>query len=51
MTKGVSTIAIDGPAAAGKTVVGRELADQLEFSFLDFTYKITGTDNRLPFHT
>lgn len=35
MTKGVSTIAIDGPAAAGKTVVGRELADQLEFSFLD----------------
>ena len=31
----VSTIAIDGPAASGKTVVGRSLAKQLKFRFLD----------------
>jgi len=31
----VSTIAIDGPAASGKTVVGRALAKQLKFRFLD----------------
>ena len=31
----VSTIAIDGPAASGKTVVGRHLAIQLGFQFLD----------------
>ena len=35
MARGVSTIAIDGPVAAGKTVVGRELAGRLRFSFLD----------------
>ena len=35
MARGVSTIAIDGPVAAGKTVVGRELAGRLGFSFLD----------------
>ena len=28
-------IAIDGPAAAGKTVVGRELARRLGFKYLD----------------
>ena len=31
----VSTIAIDGPAASGKTVVGRALAKRLNFRFLD----------------
>ena len=31
----VSTIAIDGPAASGKTVVGRNLAQKLGFQFLD----------------
>ena len=31
----VSTIAIDGPAASGKTVVGRNLAQTLGFQFLD----------------
>jgi cytidylate kinase len=31
----VSVIAIDGPVASGKTVVGRELALQLGFEFLD----------------
>jgi CMP/dCMP kinase len=31
----VSVIAIDGPAAAGKTAVGRELARRLEFRCLD----------------
>ena len=31
----VSTIAIDGPAASGKTVVGRTLAKRLSFRFLD----------------
>ena len=31
----VSTIAIDGPAASGKTVVGRHLAKTLGFQFLD----------------
>ena len=35
MTPGVNTIAIDGPVAAGKTVVGHALADRLGFSFLD----------------
>jgi len=32
---GVSVIAIDGPAAAGKTAVGRELARTLGFAYLD----------------
>jgi cytidylate kinase len=32
---GVSVIAIDGPVAAGKTVVGRELARCLGFRYLD----------------
>ena len=32
---GVRVIAIDGPVAAGKTVVGRELALMLGFEFLD----------------
>ena len=32
---GKPTIAIDGPAASGKTVVGRELASRLESRFLD----------------
>jgi cytidylate kinase len=32
---GVSVIAIDGPVAAGKTVVGRELARRLGFKYLD----------------
>ena len=31
----VSTIAIDGPVASGKTVVGRRLAKKLGFQFLD----------------
>jgi CMP/dCMP kinase len=31
----VNVIAIDGPVAAGKTVVGRELARRLGFRFLD----------------
>jgi cytidylate kinase len=31
----LTVIAIDGPAAAGKTVVGRELARRLGFKFLD----------------
>ena len=31
----VIVIAIDGPAAAGKTVVGRELANRLGFKYLD----------------
>ena len=31
----VSVIAIDGPVAAGKTVVGRELARRLGFKYLD----------------
>ena len=31
----VSVIAIDGPVAAGKTVVGRKLARQLSFRYLD----------------
>lgn len=35
MPPGVSVIAIDGPAAAGKTVVGRELARALGFAYLD----------------
>ena len=29
------SIAIDGPVAAGKTVVGRQLADELNYRFLD----------------
>ena len=32
---GKLTIAIDGPVASGKTVVGRELADRLRCRFLD----------------
>ena len=35
MACGVSVIAIDGPAAAGKTAVGRELARTLGFAYLD----------------
>ena len=35
MPPGVSVIAIDGPAAAGKTAVGRELARALDFAYLD----------------
>ena len=35
MTHGVRVIAIDGPVAAGKTVVGRELARRLGFRYLD----------------
>ena len=35
MADSVSTIAIDGPVAAGKTVVGRQLAHQLGFRYLD----------------
>ena len=35
MGGGASVIAIDGPVAAGKTVVGRELAQRLGFKFLD----------------
>ena len=34
-TVGVSVIAIDGPVAAGKTVVGGELARRLGFKYLD----------------
>ena len=35
MTREISVIAIDGPVAAGKTVVGRELARALGFGYLD----------------
>jgi CMP/dCMP kinase len=35
LAEGVSVIAIDGPAAAGKTVVGRALALRLGFQYLD----------------
>lgn len=35
MTPGVTVIAIDGPVAAGKTVVGRALAEELRFAYLD----------------
>ena len=35
MVRGVSVIAIDGPVAAGKTAVGRELARALGFGYLD----------------
>jgi len=35
LPKNVAVIAIDGPAAAGKTVIGRELAHRLGFKFLD----------------
>ena len=35
MPPGVSVIAIDGPAAAGKTAVGRILARTLDFAYLD----------------
>lgn len=35
MSSGASVIAIDGPVAAGKTVVGRELARRLGFKYLD----------------
>jgi cytidylate kinase len=35
LAREVSVIAIDGPAAAGKTVVGRELARTLGFGYLD----------------
>ncbi|MEE3014009.1 MAG: (d)CMP kinase [Chloroflexota bacterium] len=35
MPSKINVISIDGPAAAGKTVVGRNLAQTLEFSYLD----------------
>ncbi|PKB71998.1 MAG: cytidylate kinase [SAR202 cluster bacterium Io17-Chloro-G6] len=35
LARGISTIAIDGPVAAGKTAVGRELAHSLGFAYLD----------------
>ncbi len=35
MARGVSVIAIDGPVAAGKSAVGRELARTLGFGYLD----------------
>ena len=35
MSRQVNVIAIDGPTAAGKTVVGRLLAHQLGFKYLD----------------
>ena len=35
MGRQVNVIAIDGPAAAGKTVVGRMLAHRLDFRYLD----------------
>ena len=35
MAREVSVIAIDGPVAAGKTMVGRELARRLGFKYLD----------------
>ncbi len=35
MAREVSVIAIDGPVAAGKTAVGRELARTLGFGYLD----------------
>ena len=35
MSGGVSVIAIDGPVAAGKTVVGRKLARRLGFKYAD----------------
>ena len=35
MSGGANVIALDGPVASGKTVVGRELARQLAFRYLD----------------
>lgn len=35
MARGISVIAIDGPVAAGKTAVGKELAQSLGFASLD----------------
>jgi cytidylate kinase len=35
LPRDISVIAIDGPAAAGKTAVGRELARTLGFAYLD----------------
>ena len=35
MARAVNVIAIDGPVAAGKTAVGRELARNLGFAYLD----------------
>ena len=35
MPRPINVIAIDGPAAAGKTVVGRTLAHRLGFKYLD----------------
>ncbi len=35
MARGIRVIAIDGPVAAGKTAVGRELARSLGFGYLD----------------
>ena len=35
MSGGVNVIALDGPVASGKTVVGRELARRLAFRYLD----------------
>ncbi|HAI08951.1 MAG TPA: cytidylate kinase, partial [Dehalococcoidia bacterium] len=35
MLRDVEVIAIDGPVAAGKTMVGRELAKRLDLRYLD----------------
>ena len=35
MARGISVIAIDGPVAAGKTTVGRDLSRVLGFAYLD----------------
>ena len=35
MARGINVIAIDGPVAAGKTAVGREIARILGFAYLD----------------
>ena len=35
-------IAIDGPVAAGKTIVGRELARRLGFRYLDTGHNVPG---------
>ena len=35
MTKNISIIALDGPAASGKSTLGRTLADSLGYLFFD----------------
>ena len=35
MKRFYKSLAIDGPAASGKSVVGREIADKLSYVFLD----------------